>query len=112
MVFIALKPCRFGGTDYLIGDTIPGEKVMDSQVEALRQMGIITIGFEEIGNQLNESVRDAMGDGSKEPHTNSENTGPTEDKAEKQPSESEVTSEKQPSESEDAPKRRGWRKAE
>lgn len=43
MVFVALKPCRFGGTDYLIGDSIPREKVLPEQVERLRDMGIISI---------------------------------------------------------------------
>ena len=61
MVFVALKPCRFGGTDYLIGDPIPREKILPEKVEALRAMGIITIGFEEIVKQINESVEDAMG---------------------------------------------------
>ena len=56
MVFIALKPCRFGGTDYKIGDSIPQEKVFPERAEALHQMGIITVGFEEIANRLNESV--------------------------------------------------------
>ena len=85
MVFVALKPCRFGGTDYLIGDSIPGEKILPEKVEALRAMGIITIGFEEIANQLNKSVRAAMGNGSEEQHTNGENTESDEDKDEEQP---------------------------
>lgn len=59
MVFVALKPCRFGGTDYLIGDSIPADNVLPERVEALRAMGIISIGFEEVINQLNESVIDA-----------------------------------------------------
>lgn len=61
MVFVALKPCRFGGTDYKIGESIPAEKVLPEKVEALRTMGIITIGFEEVIEQINESVADAMG---------------------------------------------------
>ena len=62
MVFVALKPCRFGGTDYLIGESIPADRVLPEQVEALRAMGIISIGFEEVVNQLDESLRDAMED--------------------------------------------------
>ena len=61
MVFVALKPCRFGGTDYLIGDSIPVDEVLPERVEALRAMGIISIGFKEVINQLNESVTDAAG---------------------------------------------------
>ena len=61
MVFVALKPCRFGGTDYKIGESIPAEKVLPEKVEALRAMGIITVGFEEVIEQINESVADAMG---------------------------------------------------
>lgn len=61
MVFVALKPCRFGGTDYKIGESIPADKVLPEKVEALRAMGIITGGFEEVIEQINESVADAMG---------------------------------------------------
>ena len=61
MVFVALKPCRFGGTDYKIGESIPADKVLPEKVEALRAMGIITVGFEEVIEQINESVADAMG---------------------------------------------------
>ena len=48
MVFVALKPCRFGGTDYKIGESIPADKVLPEKVEALRAMGIITVGSEEV----------------------------------------------------------------
>lgn len=61
MVFVALKPCRFGGTDYKIGESIPAEKVLPEKVEALRAMGIITVGFEEVIEQINDSVEAAMG---------------------------------------------------
>lgn len=61
MVFVALKPCRFGGTDYKIGESIPADKVLPEKVEALRAMGIITGGSEEVIEQINESVADAMG---------------------------------------------------
>ena len=100
MVFVALKPCRFGGTDYLIGESIPADRVLPEQVEALRAMGIISIGFEEVVNQLDESLRDAMED----QHTDAENTESTEDKDEN----TESTEDKD----EEQPKRRGRRKAE
>lgn len=45
MGFTALKPCRFGGTDYLIGDTIPDVKIHPNKAEALRQMGVVTGTF-------------------------------------------------------------------
>lgn len=90
MFFVALKPCRFGGTDYAIGERISGDSVLPEKVSALRQMGIIAIGFKEIVNQLNESVRGAMGDGTEEKHTDGENP----------------VSEAQP------PKKRGGRKSE
>ena len=61
MVFVALKPCRFGGTDYKIGESIPADKVLPEKVEALRAMGIITVGSEEAIEQINESIADAMG---------------------------------------------------
>ena len=61
MVFIALKPCRFGGTDYKIGESIPAEKVLPEKVEALRAMGIITVGVDELVQQINDSVEAAMG---------------------------------------------------
>ena len=61
MVFVALKPCRFGGTDYKIGESIPGEKVLPEKVEALRAMGIITVGVDELVQQINDSVEAAMG---------------------------------------------------
>lgn len=95
MVFVALKPCRFGGTDYLIGDSIPADKVLPERVEALRAMGIISIGFEEVVNQLSESVRDTMGD----PHADDGDAESTEDKDDN-------------TEDEEPPKRRGRRKAE
>ena len=61
MVFVALKPCRFGGTDYKIGESIPPEKVLPEKVEALRAMGIITVGVDELVQQINDSVEAAMG---------------------------------------------------
>ena len=61
MVFVALKPCRFGGTDYKIGESIPVEKVLPEKVEALRAMGIITVGVDELVQQINDSVEAAMG---------------------------------------------------
>lgn len=61
MVFVALKPCRFGGTDYKIGENIPADRVLPEKVEALRAMGIITVGVDELVQQINESVADAMG---------------------------------------------------
>ena len=61
MVFIVLKPCRFGGTDYKIGESIPADKILPEKVEALRAMGIITVGFDDGIKQINESVVDAMG---------------------------------------------------
>lgn len=61
MVFVALKPCRFGGTDYKIGESIPADKVLPEKVEALRAMGIITVGADALVQQINESVADAMG---------------------------------------------------
>lgn len=61
MVFVALKPCRFGGTDYKIGESIPAEKVLPEKVEALRAMGIITVGPDALVQQINESIADAMG---------------------------------------------------
>lgn len=61
MVFVALKPCRFGGTDYKIGESIPAEKVLPEKVEALRAMGIITVGVDELVQQINDSVEAAMG---------------------------------------------------
>lgn len=85
MVFIALKPCRFGGMDYKIGDSIPQEKVLPERVEALHQMGIITVGLEEIANRLNESVRDTAGDSSEGQQMNGGNTEPDEDRDEEQP---------------------------
>lgn len=83
MVFVALKPCRFGGTDYLIGDSIPQEEVLAERAEALRSMGVI--GFEDTANQFNESVRDAVGNSSEGQHTNGGNTEPDEDRDEEQP---------------------------
>jgi hypothetical protein len=48
-------------------------------------MRIITVGFEEIANRLNESVRDTVGDSSEGQQMNGGNTEPDEDKDEEQP---------------------------
>lgn len=61
MVFVALKPCRFGGTDYKIGESIPADKVLPEKVEALRAMGIITVGPDALVQQVNDSVEAEMG---------------------------------------------------
>ena len=103
MVFVALKPCRFGGTDYLIGDSIPADKVLPERVEALRAMGIISIGFEEIVNQLSESVRDAMGDQHADDESAENKDENTEDKDD---------GDAESAEDEEQPKRRGRRRAE
>nr|DAX35164.1 MAG TPA: hypothetical protein [Bacteriophage sp.] len=104
MVFVALKPCRFGGTDYLIGDSIPADKVLPERVEALRAMGLISIGFEEVVNQLDESLRGAIGDQHTDDEDKDENTESTEDKDEN----TESTEDKD----EEQLKRRGRRRAE
>lgn len=90
MVFVALKPCRFGGTDYLIGESIPVDRVLPEQVEALRAMGIISIGFEEVVNQLSESTETKVDEAAES----------TETKVDEE------------AEDEEQPKRRGRRKAE
>lgn len=55
MVYVAMKPCRFGGTDYLIGDTIPSDSVLPTQEKALQQMGVIAIGFVDLVEQIDEA---------------------------------------------------------
>ena len=56
MAFVALKPCRFGGTDYKISDSIPKDKVLPERVGALCTMGIITYGVDEVFGQMADSV--------------------------------------------------------
>jgi len=41
MNYIALKPCRFNGNNYVAGDTIPGDAVVPSRVQVLKIQGII-----------------------------------------------------------------------
>ena len=60
MVFVALKPCRFGGTAYLIGDTIPDDAVLPTRAKALQQMGIIAIGFVDVVEQIDEAWKAAV----------------------------------------------------
>ena len=40
-VYMALKPCKFGGDSYLRGDIIPDGKVLAGKAEALCKMGLI-----------------------------------------------------------------------
>lgn len=44
--YIALKPCRFGGTDYHKGELIPQSKVLAAKANALQNMGIIALAIE------------------------------------------------------------------
>lgn len=41
VVYIAKKPCRFGGQNYLIGDKIPADKILPRRVGSLVRMGVI-----------------------------------------------------------------------
>lgn len=41
MTYIALKPCRFAGQDFRIGDTVPGALVLQGQAENLVKMKIL-----------------------------------------------------------------------
>lgn len=89
MGFTALKPCRFGGTDYLIGDTIPDVKIHPNKAEALRAMGVVTGTFtikefddpcelEDWGIENGVATPE-------EQHAESENTESAEDKDAEQP---------------------------
>jgi stringent starvation protein B len=41
MDYTALKPCRFGGNAYRIGETVPGEAVASSMAKRLTAGGVI-----------------------------------------------------------------------
>lgn len=41
MAFIARKPCSFGGTRFLIGETVPSELVLPERMGSLISMGIL-----------------------------------------------------------------------
>ncbi len=41
VVYIANKPCRFGGQSYVIGDKIPADKILPRRVGSLVRMGVI-----------------------------------------------------------------------
>lgn len=45
--YIANKPCRFGGKAYLIGEKVPGDKILPRRVGSLLRMGVIVEGTEE-----------------------------------------------------------------
>ena len=46
-VYIANKPCRFGGKAYRIGDKISGDKILPRRLGSLLRMGVIVEGVEE-----------------------------------------------------------------
>lgn len=39
--YIARKPCRFGGTDYRVGDSIPAEKIDPRKAHFLVSIGYV-----------------------------------------------------------------------
>lgn len=41
VVYIAKKPCRFGGQSYLIGDKIPADKIQPRRAGSLVRMGVV-----------------------------------------------------------------------
>ena len=41
MAYIALKPCRMAGDDYIAGDVIPDAAVVPEREDALVRMGLI-----------------------------------------------------------------------
>ena len=45
--YIAKKPCRFGGKNYLIGEKIPGDKILSRRIGSLLRMGVIVEGEDE-----------------------------------------------------------------
>ena len=45
--YIAKKPCRFGGKSYLIGEKIPGDKILPRRIGGLLRMGVIVEGEDE-----------------------------------------------------------------
>ena len=90
MGFTALKPCRFGGTDYLIGDTIPDIKIHPNKAEALRQMGVVTGTFtiKEFDDpyELEDwGIEDGVATPEEQPAESTETPNPAEDKDEEQP---------------------------
>ena len=93
MAFVALKPCRFGGTDYLIGDTIPDVKIHPNKAEALRPMGVVTgtigtIAFKEFNDpyELEDwEIEDGVATPEEQPAESTETPNPDEDKNEEQP---------------------------
>lgn len=42
MAFIALKPCRFAGQDYKVGECVPDEMVHPGAAKNLKKMGVIS----------------------------------------------------------------------
>ena len=40
VVYIANKPCRFGGQSYSIGDKIPTDKILPRRAGSLVRMGV------------------------------------------------------------------------
>ena len=46
-IYIANKPCRFGGKAYLIGEKIPGDKILPRRLGGLLRMGVIVEGADE-----------------------------------------------------------------
>lgn len=45
--FIAIKPCRFGSTDYGKGDIIPDGVVLPGRARALTRMGYIALAVQQ-----------------------------------------------------------------
>ena len=59
--FIAIKPCRFGSTDYGEGDIIPDGVVLPARVRAMTRMGYIapaTLPTQETGQDVQESSQE------------------------------------------------------
>ncbi|MBR1760256.1 MAG: hypothetical protein IJ741_03650 [Schwartzia sp.] len=49
VVYIAKKPCRFGGQIYRIDDKIPADKIQERRIGSLVRMGVIVQGGEVEG---------------------------------------------------------------
>lgn len=57
MAYVAIKPCRFAGQMFLIGDSIPAELVQPGAANNLMKMGLIAADGAETGAKPAEPVR-------------------------------------------------------
>lgn len=66
MAYIALKPCRFAGQQFKIGETVPGELIHPGAAQNLVKMQILTAGdsvaVSEGKNAGTDAVEIAAGD--------------------------------------------------